>query len=772
MGNYIGERVRRFAKNLQLNPYAARINEFSTDKNLTQNSEQKAPTENTIIGFVSNTFSTIQFDINTTISDIKTCLSEKISFKPILIKPNYTEFIIQTNDATLLLRVDGTYYDVSDKDLIYNNVTETTPNIIVTIANNNNFNNQEYTKNIEKIIINETVTSFVANNLNAFYNVRTDELFMGFLDVENKCITNISRGCFYNSSFEPYEISTLKNGDELEVLNLKRIYFNPVSYECQYSDVDPIWQPNKPENISKYWFKLDLINNKSSWCKYNSDLGYWDSIKSGFIGYIVFRNNSIIAAKTADIGSVIDEINTIELEKVDDDIIETKFTSNSITLFEGIKEKKFDGIRWSLSENLIDSTTLNAGTYYLYISGNFVPYVSKLQPKFLSEQGVYVYPYHYWRCVGRIKYTADGDIIELYDFTHRKYYNHIDVERFELNFVVDPNDSIITINGVQRKKARLLKNSMYSYMVSRDHYITEVGSGTIVKNTERVIKLILEKYTIKINATPTDATVIINDVIRKQLQLDYLTPYSYSISRTGYISQSKSGIIESDLDLDINLTAIIYNYTFNLTPRNTDITVTCTNPYNTITGQGSVSIDSIIDSKITLTATCYGYKNYSYVIDKVQDGSTSRVFDLNMQPLQYRLKFDVDTANANIALVYDGESHIYTQPIFLNFNTVVNYTVSKTGFDTETGSITITKDSVVSIYMTEQHPIITVNTVDPEDGATIIFNGTTEASSYTANQGEEYTVTIGKQGYITKTITAVATKSYTWNVYLEHAAGS
>ena len=90
MGNYIGERVRRFAKNLQLNPYAARINEFSTDKDLTQNSEQKAPTENAIIGFVSDAFSTIQFDINTTISDIKTCLSERVSFKPILIKPNDT----------------------------------------------------------------------------------------------------------------------------------------------------------------------------------------------------------------------------------------------------------------------------------------------------------------------------------------------------------------------------------------------------------------------------------------------------------------------------------------------------------------------------------------------------------------------------------------------------------------------------------------------------------------------------------------------------------
>ena len=69
------------------------------------------------------------------------------------------------------------------------------------------------------------------------------------------------------------------------------------------------------------------------------------------------------------------------------------------------------------------------------------------------------------------------------------------------------------------------------------------------------MSLITEKYTYTINPTPADATVVINGSTTKSIRAAKGHTVTWSVSKTGYVTQSGSDVISGDVSKNVNISS-------------------------------------------------------------------------------------------------------------------------------------------------------------------------------------------------------------------------
>lgn len=405
---YIGNHKRNFPNHLSLE-YGSLISEFSKNNAFSKNSDSVVPTENTIISLINYKLDTTIYDKNTSTSDVVECAHDSLSLKPKFMKPsgsNFTALFIASRTTTKFL-VNGiiTVVDSTDKLFVIPNAGEG-KKVNISI----DYDGSDYTKEIKNIKFRDlNDISEYDKKIVAFRNNSTNEVIIGYLDIQNNQLLSCERGAFYDNEYNFFKKNILLSNDEFELLSLDKLFYNndTKNIESYYDDIIiSITVPVAPYN-GLLWY--DILN--TAWKKYNNSR--WNIVKIAFIGFAVSDKNSTFGIKCNDLGMLLDDINTIRLEKESDDIITSRDKGNTINIFTEILEYKYAKIKWDFNSNLLDESKEPNTSYYLYINTNGITYISSEVPNYLNNLKTYIHPENYWRCIGRVKTNINNEIFDI-----------------------------------------------------------------------------------------------------------------------------------------------------------------------------------------------------------------------------------------------------------------------------------------------------------------------------------------------------------------------
>lgn len=148
---------------------------------------------------------------------------------------------------------------------------------------------------------------------------------------------------------------------------------------------------------------------------------------------------------------------------------------------------------------------------------------------------------------------------------------HIDIVLEEIVVVYNtltinptPSDSTVIVNNVSSVGSiskNYPKGTTISWSVLKDGYITK--SNNFVLNEDKTINVVLEeivpdKFTYKVNPTPSDATVEINGIKQKQITVAVGTSINVKVSKRGYITQTFVRTITKETVENIHLLVDTY----------------------------------------------------------------------------------------------------------------------------------------------------------------------------------------------------------------------
>lgn len=122
-----------------------------------------------------------------------------------------------------------------------------------------------------------------------------------------------------------------------------------------------------------------------------------------------------------------------------------------------------------------------------------------------------------------------------------------------------PSDAEVKLNGVVQSSISVESGSSVSYEVSKDGYTPK--SGSVVADSTKTVDVVLEevpvaKVTITINPTPADATVKLNNVEQKSIEVDKDSQVTYEVSKTDYVTKSATVTASATQTIDVVLDAV------------------------------------------------------------------------------------------------------------------------------------------------------------------------------------------------------------------------
>ena len=288
----------------------------------------------------------------------------------------------------------------------------------------------------------------------------------------------------------------------------------------------------------------------------------------------------------------------------------------------------------------------------------------------------------------------------------------------------DANGDIIKGNN---KVFSNLPAGKYHYSISASGYDTKTGTLDIINSdiTEK-IDLTLISYKATFTISPSDDVQLIlkkgstsgenmnGSKTNNKIVFSNLTPatYHYSASKTNYDTQTGTiEITNKDLEKTINLERTTYTLTFTLAPENAELTLKKNN--EDIAGNNNI-FSNLLPGDYTYSASKTGYVTQTGTIaitnkDLEKTINLESIYSLTFTtPTEVELVLrendasgDPVTGNNNVFSVTTGNYH---------------YTVSKTGFLTETGTINVTQNTNKTISLLEA---IFINTLQVREQNTI-----------------------------------------------------
>ena len=140
-------------------------------------------------------------------------------------------------------------------------------------------------------------------------------------------------------------------------------------------------------------------------------------------------------------------------------------------------------------------------------------------------------------------------------------------EYVTLTIVPTPEDAIVKINGTVGTTAKIEKGKTATYEVAKEGYTSksELVEMTEDKTIEVTLeKVPVEKCTLTINVTPSDAKVELNGVEQKSIEVDKGTSVHIKISKEGYKTQENDKVVNKTEVLDIVLEVLPVESTYEI----------------------------------------------------------------------------------------------------------------------------------------------------------------------------------------------------------------
>ena len=269
------------------------------------------------------------------------------------------------------------------------------------------------------------------------------------------------------------------------------------------------------------------------------------------------------------------------------------------------------------------------------------------------------------------------------------------VETFTLYVdTITPINAIVKLNGTTTRQLTVTKGTVVQIEATASGYKPYTSSITV--NSDRHIDIVLEEIvviykTLTINPTPTDATVIINNVSTKgSTTKNYPqgTTINWSVLKDGYVTKSDNFVLNEDKTIDVVLEEVVpdkFTYRVNVNPSDAIVKL------NGIE-QKQITVDA--GSSINVEISRRGYITQKFVRTITKDTTE----DINLVIENYKLIIKATPSDATIKI--DGVIQSTKSFDFTNTseNTITGtIEVSKDGYDTVTQDYTITYGGVKEI---------------------------------------------------------------------------
>lgn len=150
------------------------------------------------------------------------------------------------------------------------------------------------------------------------------------------------------------------------------------------------------------------------------------------------------------------------------------------------------------------------------------------------------------------------------------------VEKVTLTFNVTPEEATLTVNEAPcpDKTITVDKGSSVTYKAVADGY--DEKSDTVQADSTKSVEVTLTKkqYDFTVNATPSDATVTINDEQVKTKKVEHGSRVTWKVEKENYTPQegTEESVTENTTK-DITLELVNHTFTINATPEGATVTI-------------------------------------------------------------------------------------------------------------------------------------------------------------------------------------------------------
>lgn len=269
------------------------------------------------------------------------------------------------------------------------------------------------------------------------------------------------------------------------------------------------------------------------------------------------------------------------------------------------------------------------------------------------------------------------------------------IETFTLYVdTVTPANAVVKLNGTNTRQLTVTKGTVVQIEATASGYKPYTSSITV--NSDRHIDIVLEEIvviykTLTINPTPTDATVIINNVSTKgSTTKNYPqgTTINWSVLKDGYVTKSDNFVLNEDKTINVVLEEIVpdkFTYKVNVNPSDAIVKLNGTE-------QKQITVDA--GSSINVEISRRGYVLQKFIRTITKDTTEN----VNLVIENYKLIVKATPSDATIKI--DGVIQSTKSFDFTNTseNTITGtIEVSKDGYDTVTQDYTITYGGVKEI---------------------------------------------------------------------------
>jgi hypothetical protein len=231
----------------------------------------------------------------------------------------------------------------------------------------------------------------------AAFKVST-EYFVAYVKSATE-LTNARRGYFFDSSDTPITRVAINNNDTITLAKLTWVFLT-TGGTLATTQNPPVWaydQPTSPAN-GDYWYNLDT----DVWKTYNGSS--FVAANAILIGVCALDSSGCKGARSLEIYAKYDKQNSVELEKIDNNTIQSKKRVNTLHVAGTLYTWNHDFITWDMTNDKASGVSDSASTtYYVYVSENGDTYLDTERPynRTADLLGWY-HPHHNWRAVGYV----------------------------------------------------------------------------------------------------------------------------------------------------------------------------------------------------------------------------------------------------------------------------------------------------------------------------------------------------------------------------------
>lgn len=323
----------------------------------------------------------------------------------------------------------------------------------------------------------------------------------------------------------------------------------------------------------------------------------------------------------------------------------------------------------------------------------------------------------------------------------------VEVPFYSVSIIPIPENSIVVINSDETNQTYLEQNSIVEWSVSSSGYIEQKGTFLLTEDTVLNIVLEKKKFIFQIVSTPTDCVITINDSEFSSLIVEYNTTVNWSVMRNGYIEQTGEHTVIEDTTLYIDLEK--ENYTYNIIPEPADSIIY-------INGVEQTSITVPYETNVSYSVSRVGYVAQTGIFQVLENYSHK----ITLEKMNYSFSI---IPNIETATIYvNGELAIF--PIVAEYGTVMNWSVSTTGYVSQSGSTTLTSNIELNITLVKQIFRVTIQPT-PSDSK-ILINGI-ETNYIDAPFMTEFQYEVSHVGYLTKSGSYTIINDWTLPVVLD-----